>query len=354
MSQTQDLFNSTNEFISKIDPTFDNVYALFENDVYQKASSPSARFFKSHPPDEKEIPQVSLRNGKKKKIERGYKNHLFKGLKQPAFYTLCDFLDTETIFELRYVCLASKKLILNDDILENLTLKLELKKLKKCIFGVDDSNKDTDDDKRIFFKKRIGIDDQLQKVKVLNLLKRPKPKKKFIVNDEMVNKYREYSRIECLLKEYDISEKYYKSRIFQMVNEFYDNEPHDFFEYNRLQRRPFDFYHYSSMANSSNLTYFDTLTDNSGSSLYRCALLPDDKLYQRNHQRSLSIPNTSEELSYVYRKEYDMISFEKPSLVKLIDKGKYHINRLKQKFDFFTTFKIIEPVMETLSIPRLN
>ena len=66
------------------------------------------------------------------KIKQAVNEKKSKKFRSPLiFYNICEFLDDDSLFELKFVCVSSRKFIQNDEKLENITLKLELKKLRK-------------------------------------------------------------------------------------------------------------------------------------------------------------------------------------------------------------------------------
>ena len=111
MSNTSDLLQSLQDidYLPEEKLILDNICGFsdfYVNRLNCQKDSPSKRYFTKV--DQKDIPHVKLKADVPPQKVRGKsclrkQNHLFKGLKQPAFYTLCDFLDSETLFELRFV-----------------------------------------------------------------------------------------------------------------------------------------------------------------------------------------------------------------------------------------------------------
>lgn len=69
-----------------------------------------------------------LRNNFKRKKR---KSEIMK--KAVVFYIICDFVDSDVLYELKYVCRKFMQLILLKEKLENKTLKIQIKRIKNKI-----------------------------------------------------------------------------------------------------------------------------------------------------------------------------------------------------------------------------
>jgi hypothetical protein len=57
-----------------------------------------------------------------------------EALKKPLiFYLICDFVDTETVYEMKYVCKKFQELVKDKDSVDNKALKTQIRRMKDKI-----------------------------------------------------------------------------------------------------------------------------------------------------------------------------------------------------------------------------
>jgi len=208
-----------------------------------------------------------------------------RSLRSPViFYQICSYLDNETIFECKYVknllikvCASSRKLIKNNEKLENVSLKIELKRVKLLVWG--DREAEEKSKNKLDHKKLIDYD----KIGKMQLSKEIKKKRKVLNHLEQNEKI-----IQNMLKDYELTQFSYK----QQINIYQENlETYQIFP----DKKPYHPYTFSELDynNPINLPIQNVYRD-----FYQYKDLDCDKLYKLLHEIEQDPQNLIEKTTF--------------------------------------------------------
>ena len=170
------------------------------------------------------------------KIKQAVNEKKSKKFRSPLiFYNICEFLDDDSLFELKFVCVSSRKFIQNDEKLENITLKLELKKLRKLKRGEDEEIKTN----KLVVQKNLM--DLINKNNILQITKNIK------VKSNLRNESN-YRLMQDLMRENELSNSQFQQQYYNDSLHFYPLTSQEYHN-NYRQSNSLEYHDFYSMKN---------------------------------------------------------------------------------------------------------